>query len=78
MTFTNNGDESVKITIGDQTVEVPLAAPLDGNVTNENFFSYFNEEGILKQEVDFKELNFIGEFNNIPTIVLNRAVVING
>ena len=78
LTFTNNGDENAKITIGDQTFEVSIERPLDGNVTNENFFGYFNNKGILKEAVDFDELNFVGEFSNLPTIVLNRAIIING
>ena len=41
-----------------------------GNVvTNETFFVYFDEDGLLREEVPFDELVFKGEFSNLVNLI---------
>ena len=41
-----------------------------GNVvTNETFFVYFDEDGLLRKEVPFDELVFKGEFSNLVNLI---------
>ncbi|WP_019267219.1 Ig-like domain repeat protein [Methanobrevibacter smithii] len=41
----------------------------DGVVTNETFFVYFDEDGLLREEVPFDELVFKGEFSNLVNLI---------
>ena len=51
-----------------------------GNVvTNDTFYSYFDEDGLLRDSITFKELIFNGTFSNVSDfIILNKAITIKG
>ena len=51
-----------------------------GNVvTNETFFIYFDEDGVLRNEVPFNELIFKGEFSNLVGVIsIDKALKITG
>ena len=85
--------EAVDIVLGENNVNVIFDG--DGNytmnynsttfmaydnvVTNDTFFRYFGEDGILLDTVPFDELIFRGSFSNLTDIiVLNRPISISG
>ena len=48
-------------------------------VTNDTFYSYFDENGFLKDSITAKELTFKGTFSNVSDyIILNKAITIKG
>ena len=58
------GDDNFKYSTNSTTFKV-----LDGVVTNETFFVYFDEDGLLREEVPFDELVFKGEFSNLVNLI---------
>ena len=68
----NDGhNDSVKFT---KSAEVLGEGNELGNVvTNDTFYSYFDEDGLLRDSITFKELIFNGTFSNVSDyIILNR------
>ena len=49
-------------------------------VTKDNFYSFFDENGILRDEVTFDELIFQGEFSNLAAghVIINKPITITG
>ncbi|WP_298519222.1 right-handed parallel beta-helix repeat-containing protein [uncultured Methanobrevibacter sp.] len=47
-------------------------------VTPENFNNFFDENGVLKSDVPFDELVFDGEFKDLGTLTINKAINITG
>ena len=48
-------------------------------VTNDTFYSYFDEDGFLRDSITFEELTFNGTFSDVSDyIVLNKAITIKG
>ena len=49
-------------------------------VTKDNFYSFFDENGILRDEVTFDELIFQGKFSNLAAghVIINKPITITG
>ena len=47
-------------------------------VTPENFNNFFDENGVLKSDVPFDELVFDGEFKDLGTLTINKAINLTG
>ena len=72
--LTNNGDDTYTFTVGTTDVTV-TATVLTNIVTPSNFFSYFDANGELLDEITFDELIFQGDFsklNLVSCITLDR------
>ena len=61
------GDDSVNDTTDEAIVEnnLPLANATNYNVTNDTFFLFFNERGLLRENITAESLTFIGEFSDL-------------
>ena len=78
------GDAAVYIADGDgNTVQDNLPESMASIVTQSNFNSFFDENGILRDNVTSNKLFFKGNFSNsnnelVPYIILDRAITITG
>ena len=78
------GDAAVYIADGDgNTVQDNLPESMASIVTQSNFNSFFDEDGILRDNVTSNKLFFKGNFSNsnnelVPYIILDRAITITG
>ena len=67
------GKYDITVTYGDETytlINATSDVSVYGNVvTNETFFIYFDEDGLLREEVPFDELVFKGEFSNLVNLI---------
>ena len=77
------GDDSVYIrnADGNTVIENNTGASETTNiVTPENFFEFFNDEGILDESIPFDELIFKGDFENIGVdkIIIESPITITG
>ena len=67
------GKYDIAVTYGDETytlINSTSDVSVYGNVvTNETFFIYFDEDGLLREEVPFDELIFKGEFSDIVNLI---------
>ena len=67
------GKYDIAVTYGDETytlINATSDVSVYGNVvTNETFFIYFDEDGLLREEVPFDELIFKGEFSDIVNLI---------
>lgn len=71
-------DDSAVIESNDDSI---LSADEVGNiVTNETFFSYFDDSGVLLDNVSYDELIFEGNFNglNLSYISINKPITFTG
>ena len=70
VTYTVKGNDQITVKSGSQTLTVPVTTKeLTNIVTNETFFIYFDEDGLLREEVPFDELVFKGEFSNLVNLI---------
>ena len=70
VTYTVKGNDQITVKSGSQTLTVPVTTKeLTNIVTNETFFIYFDEDGLLREEVPFDELIFKGEFSDIVNLI---------
>uniref|UniRef100_UPI003864408C hypothetical protein n=1 Tax=Methanobrevibacter sp. TaxID=66852 RepID=UPI003864408C len=70
------GDGAVEIKEGEGIVEYNLPTNV---VTNDTFYNFFDENGILLDNITFDELIFQGDFSDLTDmIVFNRAIVATG
>lgn len=69
-------DGAITATSGNATVDMPIASNI---VTQSNFYDFFDEYGILLDNVTFDELIFQGEFSDLVSyITLDRPIAITG
>ena len=71
------GDESVRDTLNDSLVEnnIPVANATNYNLTNDTFYLFFDENGILRNNITSESLTFIGEFSEVgPWIGIDRPI----
>jgi hypothetical protein len=55
------------------------SSELSNVVTNDTFYSYFDEDGFLRDSITFEELTFNGTFSDVSDyIILNKAIAIKG
>ena len=76
-----SGDEAVYIqdASGDTVIENNHGAEESNVVTQNNFYDFFNDEGYLLDSVEFDELIFQGEFENlVDYITIERPLTITG
>ena len=81
VTYTVNGNDQITVKSGSQTLTVPVTTKeLTNIVTNETFFDYFGDDGMLLGDITFDTLIFKGEFSNlgVNVVYVPRAIVING
>ena len=81
VTYTVKGNDQITVKSGSQTLTVPVTTKeLTNIVTNETFFDYFGDDGILLGDITFDTLIFKGEFSNlgVNVVYVPRAIVING
>ena len=53
------------------------AMELDYKLTNDTFYIYFDENGIIRQQIETDNLTFIGEFSNlVEEIFINKPVAL--
>ena len=65
--FANNQSTAVLDVVGIKNI-----------VTPETLSNFFDENGVLKSDVPFDEIIFQGEFTDLGTITINRAINITG
>ena len=52
---------------------------LNNIVREDNFYEFFDDDGIIRDEILFDELIFEGEFNNVPQIItIDKPIKITG
>jgi Zn/Cd-binding protein ZinT len=52
---------------------------LDYKLTNDTFYIYFDEEGVIREQIDADNLTFIGEFSNlVDVIIINKPIHVLG
>ena len=81
VTYTVKGNDQITAKSGSQTLTVPVTTKeLTNIVTNETFFDYFGDDGMLFGDITFDTLIFKGEFSNlgVNVVYVPRAIVING
>ena len=81
VTYTVKGNDQITVKSGSQTLTVPVTTKeLTNIVTNETFFDYFGNDGMLLGDITFDTLIFKGEFSNlgVNVVYVPRAIVING
>ena len=81
VTYTVKGNDQITVKSGSQTLTVPVTTKeLTNIVTNETFFDYFGDDGMLLGYITFDTLIFKGEFSNlgVNVVYVPRAIVING
>ena len=81
VTYTVKGNDQITVKSGSQTLTVPVTTKeLTNIVTNETFFDYFGDDGMLLGDITFDTLIFKGEFSDLGVnyIYIPRAIVING
>ena len=81
VTYTVKGNDQITAKSGTQTLTVPVTTKeLTNIVTNETFFDYFGDDGMLLGDITFDTLIFKGEFSNlgVNVVYVPRAIVING
>ena len=74
-------DKAINATSGDAVVEMPIVDPFATNiVTQDNFYNFFDDAGILKDTVPFDELIFKGSFSDLAAgyVILTKPVAITG
>ncbi|WP_303334567.1 Ig-like domain repeat protein [Methanobrevibacter sp.] len=57
-----------------------FAVGFNNYLTNDTFFSYFNQDGTLKEEYGYNNLTFNGIFSNlgVETVTINKPITIYG
>lgn len=70
---TYNGDLKYLPNVNSTTFDI-----IDNIVTPEDFYTYFEDDGDLRNVVSYDELIFKGEFNDFPTIFIDRAITLTG
>ena len=81
VTYTVKGNDQITVKSGSQTLTVPVTTKeLTNIVTNNTFFDYFGDDGMLLGDITFDTLIFKGEFFNlgVNVVYVPRAIVING
>ena len=81
VTYTVKGNDQITVKSGSQTLTVPVTTKeLTNIVTNETFFDYFGDDGMLLGDITFDTLIFKGEFSNlgVNVVYVPRAITING
>ena len=81
ITYTVKGNDQITVKSGSQTLTVPVTTKeLTNIVTNNTFFDYFGDDGMLLGDITFDTLIFKGEFSNlgVNVVYVPRAIVING
>ena len=81
VTYTTTTNDKITAKSGSQTLTVPVTTKeLTNIVTNETFFDYFGDDGMLLGDITFDTLIFKGEFSNlgVNVVYVPRAIVING
>ena len=81
VTYTVKGNDQITVKSGSQTLTVPVTTKeLTNIVTNNTFFDYFGNDGMLLGDITFDTLIFKGEFSNlgVNVVYVPRAIVING
>ena len=81
VTYTVKCNDQITVKSGSQTLTVPVTTKeLTNIVTNETFFDYFGDDGMLLGDITFDTLIFKGEFSNlgVNVVYVPRAIVING
>jgi len=73
-------DESITATSSNAVVEMPVGSPVATNiVTNDTFYNFFDESGMLLDTVTFDELIFQGEFSDlVDTIIITDEITLTG
>ena len=81
VTYTVKGNDQITVKSGSQTLTVPVTTKeLTNIVTNNTFFDYFGDDGMLLGDITFDTLIFKGEFSNlgVNVVYVPRAITING
>ena len=74
-------DEAITATSGNATIEMPISSGFTTNiVTNDTFYNFFDESGMLKDEVPYDELIFQGPFSDLAAgyVIITKPVIITG
>ena len=72
-------DEAIAATSSNAVIEMPIAAELTNIVTNDTFFRFFDENGMLLDTIEFDELIFQGEFSDlVNTIIISDEITLTG
>ena len=74
-------DEAITATSSDAVIEMPIASPaLENIVTQDNFYTFFDDNGILLDTVGFDELIFQGSFSDLAAgyVILTKPITITG
>ncbi|WP_407453818.1 right-handed parallel beta-helix repeat-containing protein [Methanobrevibacter sp.] len=73
-------DEAIVATSTNAVVEMPIAEELTNIVTQDNFYTFFDESGFLRDDVPFEELIFQGEFSDLAAgyVIITKPVTITG
>ena len=64
------GDENITAKSSNAEIVMPIVLKVSGVVTNDTFYNYFDESGILKDTVTANELVFKGDFSNLTDYVI--------
>ena len=72
-------DESITATSGNVAIEMPIAQ-LNNIVTNDTFYNFFDDSGILLDTVTLDELIFQGEFSDLAAgyVIITKPINITG
>ena len=73
-------DDSITATSRNATVEMPIGGPSSNIVTQDNFYSFFDEDGMLLDNVTYDELIFKGNFSDLAAgyIIIGKPMTITG
>ena len=74
-------DDAITATSGDAAIVMPISASDLGNiVTQDNFYSFFDDSGMLLDSVAFDELIFQGDFANLAAgyVIITKPITITG
>ena len=73
-------DEAIVAASGNATVNMPIAQDLSNIVTNDTFYNFFDESGILRENITFDKLIFQGEFSDLAAgyVIIDKPIAITG
>jgi hypothetical protein len=74
-------DDAIYATSGSAEIEMLIASSYTTNiVTQDNFYDFFDDSGVLKADVPYDELIFQGNFSGLAAgyVIVNKGITITG
>ena len=73
-------DDAINATSRNAVIEMPIVGPALNVVTQDNFYSFFDNSGIILDTVEFDELVFKGNFSDLAAgyVIITKPITITG